>query len=174
VGIGRTYQVPRPFAQMTVFENVLVAAVHGARLSIPLARREAAEVLERTGLTHRSRLPAGDLGRLDMKQLELAKALAVRPRLLLLAWDIEPTAAEQFRKEVKIADDISHDVFGKLCATLTAKGMKSNVMETYFKEQLGLHIPYGPSDTMIYERFKKGDTARTIAERTLDAFNTKI
>jgi branched-chain amino acid transport system ATP-binding protein len=84
VGIGRTYQVPRPFAQMTVFENVLVAAVHGAGLSIPRARREAAEVLERIGLTHRSRLPAGDLGLLDMKRLELAKALAVRPRLLLL------------------------------------------------------------------------------------------
>jgi branched-chain amino acid transport system ATP-binding protein len=84
VGIGRTYQAPRPFTQMTVFENVLVAAVHGARLSMPLARREAAEVLARTGLAHRSRDPAGDLGLLDMKQLELAKALAVRPRLLLL------------------------------------------------------------------------------------------
>jgi branched-chain amino acid transport system ATP-binding protein len=84
VGIGRTYQVPRPFAQMTVFENVLVAAVHGARLSIPRARREAVEVLERTGLAHRSRLPAGDLGLLGMKRLELAKALAVRPRVLLL------------------------------------------------------------------------------------------
>jgi branched-chain amino acid transport system ATP-binding protein len=83
-GIGRTYQIPRPFAHMTVFENVLVAAVHGAGLSIPLARREASEVLERTGLARRSRLPAGDLGLLDMKQLELAKALAVRPRLLLL------------------------------------------------------------------------------------------
>ena len=83
-GIGRTYQVPRPFAQMTVFENVLVAAVHGARLSIPRARREASEVLDRTGLAHRSHLLAGDLGLLDMKQLELAKALAVRPRLLLL------------------------------------------------------------------------------------------
>jgi branched-chain amino acid transport system ATP-binding protein len=84
VGIGRTYQVPRPFAQMTVFENVLVAVVHGARLSIPRARGEAVAVLERTGLTHRSRLLAGDLGLLDMKRLELAKALAVRPRLLLL------------------------------------------------------------------------------------------
>jgi branched-chain amino acid transport system ATP-binding protein len=83
-GIGRTYQIPRPFAQMTVFENVLVAAAHGARLSIPRARREAVEVLERTGLSHRSRFLAGDLGLLDMKQLELAKALAVRPRLLLL------------------------------------------------------------------------------------------
>jgi branched-chain amino acid transport system ATP-binding protein len=83
-GIGRTYQIPRPFAQMTVFENVLVAAVHGARLSIPRARREVVEVLERTGLMRRSRFLAGDLGLLDMKQLELAKALAVRPRLLLL------------------------------------------------------------------------------------------
>ena len=83
-GIGRTYQIPQPFAHMTVFENVLVAAVHGAGLSVSRGRREAVEVLRRTGLTHRSHLEAGNLGLLDMKQLELAKALAVRPRLLLL------------------------------------------------------------------------------------------
>ena len=64
---------------------------------------------------------------------------------LLTEWDIEPTAADEFRKEVKIAEDISHDVFGKLCATLRAKGIKSNAMETYFKEQLGSNIPFGPA-----------------------------
>jgi branched-chain amino acid transport system ATP-binding protein len=84
IGIGRTYQVPKPFAHMTVFENVLVAAVHGARLPLPRARREAAAVLGRTGLAHRADHPAGQLTLLDLKQLELAKALAVRPRLLLL------------------------------------------------------------------------------------------
>src|ERR1700735_5173489 len=49
IAIGRTYQVPKPFAHMTVFENVLVAAVHGARSPLARARREAAEVLRRTG-----------------------------------------------------------------------------------------------------------------------------
>jgi branched-chain amino acid transport system ATP-binding protein len=84
LGIGRTYQVPRPFAHMTVFENVLVAATHGAKLPLPRARGEAEAVLERVGLADRAMIPAGRLGLLDMKQLELAKALAMRPRLLLL------------------------------------------------------------------------------------------
>ncbi len=84
IGIGRTYQVPKPFTHMTVFENVLVAAVHGGKLSVARAKGEADAVLQRVGLAHRADLPAGQLPFLDMKQLELAKALAVRPRLLLL------------------------------------------------------------------------------------------
>ncbi len=84
IGIGRTYQIPKPFTHMTVFENVLVAAVHGGKMSVARGREEADAVLHRTGLAHRAAFPAGQLGLLDMKQLELAKALAVRPRLLLL------------------------------------------------------------------------------------------
>ncbi len=84
LGIGRTYQTPKPFSHMSVFENVLAAAVHGGRLSTVRAAAEAERVLQRTGLLDRAPLPAGQLALLDMKQLELAKALAVRPRLLLL------------------------------------------------------------------------------------------
>lgn len=84
LGIGRTYQVPKPFTHMSVFENVLVAAVHGGRMSLKHAKHEAEASLDRTGLTGRAPLPAGQLALLDSKQLELAKALALRPRLLLL------------------------------------------------------------------------------------------
>jgi branched-chain amino acid transport system ATP-binding protein len=84
LGIGRTYQVPRPFTHMSVFENVLAAAVHGGNMRVARAKTEALAVLDRVGLAHRARVPAGQLGLLDMKQLELAKALALRPKLLLL------------------------------------------------------------------------------------------
>jgi branched-chain amino acid transport system ATP-binding protein len=84
IGIGRTYQIPKPFAHMTVFENVLAAAVHGGRLSMAEAKTEAEAVLTRIGLLRRALIPAGQLALLDTKQLELAKALAVKPRLLLL------------------------------------------------------------------------------------------
>src|SRR6266508_6148927 len=84
LGIGRTYQIPRPFTHMSVFENVLVAAVHGGRTLIHPAKARAQTVLEETGLAHRARLPAGGLSLLELKRLELAKALALRPRLLLL------------------------------------------------------------------------------------------
>lgn len=84
LGIGRTYQVPRPFTHMSVFENVLAAALHGGNMSLARAKNEAEAVLTRVGLGHRARMPAGQLALLDMKQLELAKALALRPKLLLL------------------------------------------------------------------------------------------
>ena len=84
MGIGRTYQIPKPFTHMSVFENVLAAAVHGGKMSLAHAKTEAESVLDRVGLAHRALLPAGQLALLDTKQLELAKALALRPRLLLL------------------------------------------------------------------------------------------
>ena len=84
IGIGRTYQIPKPFAHMSVFENLLVAAVHGGGMSIGRAKQEVTTVLALTGLEHRAALPAGRLSLLDLKRMELAKALALRPRLLLL------------------------------------------------------------------------------------------
>ncbi|MGH9114853.1 MAG: ABC transporter ATP-binding protein [Acidimicrobiales bacterium] len=84
LGIGRTYQVPRPFEGMTVFENVLVAAHQGARSRRRDAYDLALSVLEETGLHREPNRPAGALGLLQRKRLELARALATRPRLLLL------------------------------------------------------------------------------------------
>ena len=84
LGIGRTYQVPRPFVDMTVFENVLVAAQQGARLRRKASYEAAAAVLERTGLSAQANLPAERLGLLQRKRLEVARALASRPQLLLL------------------------------------------------------------------------------------------
>jgi branched-chain amino acid transport system ATP-binding protein len=84
LGIGRTYQVPRPFEHMTVYENVLTGAVHGARLSRAEARDAALDALIETGLLDQANTPAGRLTLLPRKRLEIARALATRPRLLLL------------------------------------------------------------------------------------------
>jgi len=83
-GIGRTYQIPHPFIGMTVFENLLVAATHGAALHEQEAYSVCVDVLERTGLKKRANALAGSLTLLDRKRLELARALATRPKLLLL------------------------------------------------------------------------------------------
>ncbi len=83
-GIARTYQVPRPFTGMTVFENVVVAATHGAGLSRDAAGEVAADALVTCGLDDRANRPAGVLGLLDRKRLELARALATRPQVILL------------------------------------------------------------------------------------------
>jgi len=84
LGVGRTYQVPRPFEQMSVFENVLVAAQQGGRARRREASDLAESVLETTGLYAVANVAAGRLGLLQRKRLELARALSTRPRLLLL------------------------------------------------------------------------------------------
>jgi branched-chain amino acid transport system ATP-binding protein len=84
LGVGRTYQVPRPFGAMTVFENILVAVQQGARLRRKASYERAAAILARTGLAAEANSPAERLGLLQRKRLELARALATGPRLLLL------------------------------------------------------------------------------------------
>ena len=83
-GITRAFQVPQPMAAMTVFENVLVPATFAAGLHGSAADTAARDVLERCGLAAQGDTLAGGLRLLDRKRLELAKALAGRPKLLLL------------------------------------------------------------------------------------------
>src|ERR1700730_2614633 len=83
-GIGRAYQIPRPFEGLTVFENLLVAAVHGGRLTERDAAGPCAEILERLHLIARANTLAGALTLLERKRLEMARALATNPHLLLL------------------------------------------------------------------------------------------
>jgi branched-chain amino acid transport system ATP-binding protein len=84
MGIGRSYQIPHPFAKMTVFENLVVAAIYGGGRTERDSYRRCAEVLELTGLESRANAVAGSLTLLQRKRLELARALATGPRILLL------------------------------------------------------------------------------------------
>jgi branched-chain amino acid transport system ATP-binding protein len=84
LGVGRSYQVPHPFAGMTVFENLLVAATFGAGHTEREAYAPCLEILKETGLSPRANQRAGSLTLLDRKRLELARALATEPVLLLL------------------------------------------------------------------------------------------
>lgn len=83
-GFGRTYQIPHPFEGMSVFENVLVGAVFGNNYSQKQAEALALSVLEETGLISKAEALAGTLSFLERKRLELAKALATQPKILLL------------------------------------------------------------------------------------------
>ena len=84
LGIGRTHQVPRPFSDMTVFENVLVGTTSGGGLRGQEAYDRALHVLETTGLLEVANRRAAALGLLSRKRLEMARALATDPVVLLL------------------------------------------------------------------------------------------
>jgi branched-chain amino acid transport system ATP-binding protein len=84
LGLARSFQIPQPFGGMTVFENVVVAAAFGGGRSERDVYGECVEVLARCGLADKANRPAGTLTLIDRKRLELARALATRPRVLLL------------------------------------------------------------------------------------------
>lgn len=84
MGIARSFQVPQPFSGITVFENALVGATLGAGLSARDAQTHVLDVLQATGLLDKANARAGALSLLDRKRLEMARALAAKPKLLLL------------------------------------------------------------------------------------------
>jgi branched-chain amino acid transport system ATP-binding protein len=84
LGIGRSYQIPHPFANMSVFENVLVGAIYGGGMAERESYKRCSDVLRVTGLYDKANVPAHTLTLLQRKRLELARALAIAPKLLLL------------------------------------------------------------------------------------------
>jgi len=83
-GIGRSFQIPHPFENLTVFENLLVAAIHGRGQREAQVIDACGDILERTGLIGFANRRAGTLNLLGRKRLELARAMATAPQLLLL------------------------------------------------------------------------------------------
>jgi branched-chain amino acid transport system ATP-binding protein len=84
LGIGRSFQIPQPFSGMSVFENLVVAAAFGGGRRERDAYEGCMAILERCGLAGKVNRPAGTLTLLDRKRLELARALASEPKVLLL------------------------------------------------------------------------------------------
>jgi branched-chain amino acid transport system ATP-binding protein len=85
-GIARTFQLIKPFLEFTASQNVMVGRVYGQEptRSLKVAAKESREILERVGLGDKADMLARDLTLMQRKRLELARALAARPKLLLL------------------------------------------------------------------------------------------
>jgi branched-chain amino acid transport system ATP-binding protein len=84
MGIARSFQIPQPFGGMTVFENTVVAAAFGQGKGEHDVYADCADILDRCGLADKANRLAGSLTLIDRKRLELARALATKPRVLLL------------------------------------------------------------------------------------------
>ena len=102
-GITRTFQIVRPLAGMSVLENVVVGALMREK-TVPAAERRAMEVLQRIGLAAKAHAPASALALPERKLLELAKALATQPRLLMLdevMAGLRPAEADQITQVLR-------------------------------------------------------------------------
>jgi len=114
-GISRTFQIVRPFGNMTVLENVALGVMYGRRRerSAAAAEAKAKEILERLGLSDRVELMAKHLTLAGRKRLEIARSLATEPRLLLLdevlagLTPIEATAAIEIVRHFHVAEGLT-------------------------------------------------------------------
>ena len=84
LGIARTFQIPQPFVNLTVLRNLMIAAEYGRNLGQAAAEREALKILDIVDLSDKKDMLARDLAAITLKRLELARALASDPSLLLL------------------------------------------------------------------------------------------
>ncbi len=83
-GLARTYQIPQPFGELTVMQNIIVAAMYGKGMNQAAAEQMTPEILERTDLVDKRDIIAKEMPTIALKRLEVARALAVDPKVLLV------------------------------------------------------------------------------------------
>ena len=106
MGIGRTYQVPRPFENLTVYENALVGAVNGGGRSQGEAREEVDQVLDMVGLFPTRNHLSRELRFIDRKLLDIARVLATRPSVVLLDEPAAGVAEQDFHRILDLVSTI--------------------------------------------------------------------
>lgn len=144
-GIGRTYQLVRPFNDMTALQNVMVGALFGAGLGgMEKARDKAVELLEFVGLSEKADLMAKSLTLIERKKLELARALATEPELLLLdevITGLNPTEMEETLSLVKKVRDTGVTIFMVEHIMKAVMGISDRVMVLHHGEKIAEGTP---------------------------------
>jgi branched-chain amino acid transport system ATP-binding protein len=106
-GIARSFQIPRPFHSMSVLENLLVPYEYVVHLKESDAEKQAMEILERIGLAAKAGAQANQLSQVELRKLELARAMAARPRLLISDEAMAGLSGSEVDEVLKILFDLN-------------------------------------------------------------------
>ncbi len=106
-GIARSFQIPRPFHSMSVIDNLLVPYEYVVHLKESEAERQAMDILRRIGLAERARAPSNQLSQVELRKLELARAMAARPRLLISDEAMAGLSGSEVDEVLKILFDLN-------------------------------------------------------------------
>ena len=158
LGVARAFQIPQPFAHLSVYENVLAAASFGAGLRGDEAAASATEALQRSGLAARASQLAGSLPLLDRKRLELAKGIAERPKLLLL----DEVAGGLTEREVQQMVDLVRELKSAYAVIWiehiahALKAVADRVMVLHFGRKLLDDAPQAVLDSAVVQEIYMG------------------
>jgi len=165
LGIARAFQVPQPFPHLSVYENVLAAAIFGAGLKGDAAATAAMQAIERCGLAGHALRPAGALPLLDRKRLELAKGIASAPRLLLL----DEVAGGLTEREVQAMVDLVRELKSAYAVIWiehiahALKAVADRVMVLHFGRKLLEYRPQVVMDSAVVREIYMGIPADAAA-----------
>jgi branched-chain amino acid transport system ATP-binding protein len=106
-GIARSFQIPRPFHSMSVLENLLVPYEYVAHLKASEAEKQAMDILQRIGLAQKAHGPSSQLSQVELRKLELARAMAARPRLLISDEAMAGLSGSEVDEVLKILLDLN-------------------------------------------------------------------
>ena len=152
LGVAKTHQIPKPFLNMTVAENVAVAALYGRRLgSVAPAIEEAERVLSLVGMEERKNSPTASLTSQERKRLELAKVIATGAKVLLLDEVFAGLSVEELRDSLELFRKL-HDEL-RFSALVVEHVMRAvlNVSESVVVLEEGRVIATGSPEQIVHD-----------------------
>jgi len=151
LGIARTYQIPQPFGDLTALQNVTVAAMYGRGIGQSSAREKAPGALELTDLSDKQHILAKDMATITLKRLEVARALATDPTLLLVDEAAAGLNETELPRMLEILENIRQTGITIILIEHVMKVMREAV-DTIFVIDEGAPIAYGKPDEVMKDK----------------------
>jgi branched-chain amino acid transport system ATP-binding protein len=151
LGIARTFQIPQPFVNLTALQNIVVAGEYGRGLGRVAAEREALKILDMVDLLEKKDMFARDLAAIALKRLELARALAINPALLLLDEVAAGLTEEETPRMIEILQRVREMGITYILIEHVMRVMKKAVDRIIVMDK-GVKIAEGPPNEVMEDR----------------------